>query len=143
MAGAYYSTVFDQPVERVWAAIRDFGAYTDRVDGVDESGIEDGKAGDTVGAVRSIRMGERHIRQRLLAHSDLARCYTYEFCTPPPAPLANYRATIRASPISDGNRAFVEWQATFDCAPADIDHWAGFYATSFGTWLASLRAHLG
>ena len=142
MARAYYSTVFDRPSERIWAVLRDFGNYTLWVDGVDASGIEDGKAGDAVGAIRYARMGERTIRQRLLAHSDLTRSYSYEFRGPPPPPLETYRATIRVTPITDGDRGFVERWADFDAPPADIDHWRAFYAAAFAGWLGSLRARL-
>ncbi len=142
MARIYYSTVFDHAAEQVWAAIRDFGNYAVWVDGVDEVSIEDGKAGDAVGAIRAVRMSERRIRQRLLAHSDVTRSYSYEFCGSPPAPLTSYRATIRATPVTDGNRAFVEWWAIFDCIPDETDHWRTFYAASFRTWLESLRGRL-
>jgi hypothetical protein len=37
-------------------------------------------------------------------------------CDPPPFPVRNYTATIRIARIVDGNRSFVEWWATFDCA---------------------------
>src|SRR2546423_4617171 len=116
MASAYYSTVFDKPAERVWAEIRHFGSYTHWVESVDETVIEEGRPGDAVGAVRSVRMGDTRIRQRLLAHSDLSRSYTYEFCEPLRFPaLRDYQATLRISPITDGDMAFVEWMATFDC----------------------------
>jgi hypothetical protein len=29
----------------------------------------------------------------------------------------NYVATLRFTPITDGNRTFAEWTAEFDCAP--------------------------
>jgi Polyketide cyclase / dehydrase and lipid transport len=81
--------------------------------------IEESKSGDAVGAVRSVRMGDTRIRQRLLAHSDIDRFYTYEFCGPQRCPtLRNFRATLRATPIVDGNKAFIEWWTTYD-SPVD------------------------
>src|SRR5712671_6081484 len=41
-----------------------------------QSEIEDGKSGDTVGAVRSVHFRGTHIRQRLLAQSDVERSQT-------------------------------------------------------------------
>jgi len=143
MARAYFSTVFDDPATRVWAAVRDFGNYRLWLDDVDESGIEDNRPGDAVGAVRRVRIGDTLIRQRLLAHSDLERCYSYEFCGTPRFPVRDYIATIRVTPIIDGNRAFVEWWASFDCATEEHEHWTGFFAQSFATWLGALRRHLG
>jgi hypothetical protein len=142
MAKAYYSTVFDQRADDVWAALRDFGNYTLWVDGVDESGIEDGKAGDAVGAVRRVRMGETLVRQRLVAHSDAERFYSYEFCEPFRYPVRNFLATIRITPVIDGNRAFVEWWVIFDCADDERDHWTALFARSFAGWLESLRRRL-
>jgi Polyketide cyclase / dehydrase and lipid transport len=63
----YYSTVIDQPADRVWSLIRDFNSYPVWVEGIKESHIEDGKAGDAVGAIRNFSNGNARIRQRLLA----------------------------------------------------------------------------
>lgn len=142
MARSYYSTVFEQSANEVWSVIRDFNNYTVWVEGTSESYIEEGKSGDAVGAIRNVHIGSANIRQKLLAHSDLNRSQTYEFCPPIPYPLRNYEATLRVTPIVDGNRAFIEWWATFDCAAEEYDHWTVFFANSFKKWLESLRAHL-
>jgi len=142
MAKSYYSTVFEQTADQIWTVIRDFNNYAVWVDGVSESYIEEGKSGDTVGAIRNVHIGDTYIRQRLLAHSDLDRSQTYEFCDSIPYPLSNYKASLHVTPITDGNKAFVEWEATFDCEPSECDSWAAFFASSFAKWLESLRAHL-
>src|SRR5467141_733973 len=54
MARAYYSTVFEQRACDVWNMIRDFNNYSIWVRGEGFSEIEDGKSGDTVGAVRRV-----------------------------------------------------------------------------------------
>ena len=57
--------------------------------------------------------------------------------------MQDYRATLRVTPVTDGDRAFVEWWATFECADAERDHWAGhFERNGFAVWLAALRDHL-
>lgn len=142
MARAYYSTVFEQSADKVWTVIRDFNNYTVWVEGVAESNIENGKSGDVVGAIRNVRIGDTSIRQRLLAHSDLNRSQTYEFCDSIPYPVRNYEATLRVTPIIDGNRAFLEWWATFDCETSEYNYWTTFFASSFAKWLESLRTHL-
>jgi hypothetical protein len=108
MARSYYSTVFEQTADQVWAVIRDFGNYSVRVGGVSESHIEEGKSGEEVGAIRNVHIGDTRIRQRLLAHSDRDWFQTYAFCDPIPYPLRTYEATLCVTPIIDGNRAFVE-----------------------------------
>ena len=45
--------------------------------------------------------------------SDLGHHYSYSILEWP-LPVANYRATLRLRHISDGNRTFAEWSASFD-----------------------------
>ena len=142
MAKSYYSTVFAQPAGDLWAVLRDFGNYTLWVEEVDESRTEEGKSGDAVGVIRNIRMGEIRVRQRLLAHSDADRFYSYEFLEPFRFPVRNFVATIRVTPIVDGDRSFVEWWVIFDCANEEREHWTAFFARSFAGWLESLRRRL-
>jgi hypothetical protein len=94
---------------RVWAVIRPFDHYAWA--GVrSDTLIEDGKAGDQVGAVRRVSTEGGVIRQVLLAHSDAQRSYTYTYalCDPAPFPVRNDTATVRVAPVVDGNRSFVE-----------------------------------
>jgi Polyketide cyclase / dehydrase and lipid transport len=110
--------------------------------GAGESVIEEGKSGDTVGAIRNVLYRERQIRQRLLALSDVERSQTYEFCGAPSLPVVNFRATLRIREVADGDRAFVEWWATFDC---ELERRGDISATLrgwFATWLESLRRSL-
>lgn len=79
MAKAYYSTVFTQSADDIWNVIRDFNNYPVWVDGAGESRIEDGRSGDTVGAVRDVLYRGQRIRQRLVALSDAERAQVYEF----------------------------------------------------------------
>ena len=142
MAKSYYSTVLNHPAEEVWAVIRPFDHYAwAGVEG--ETTIEAGKAGDQVGAVRRVTTERGIIRQILLVHSDLERSYTYALCDPPPFPVRNYVATIRVARVVEGNRAFVEWWATFDCASEDRDKWVRYFEQEgFAKWLAALRYFL-
>jgi Polyketide cyclase / dehydrase and lipid transport len=146
MAKSYYSTVFDHGADAVWNTIRDFNNYPVWVDGAGESAIEDGKHGDAVGAVRNVLYQGNRIRQRLLALSDLDRSQTYGFAGAPPAYLPGlqaFEATIRVTPVVDGDRAFVEWFATFDCADTRRDELGHLFRNAFARWLGSLRRALG
>ena len=118
MTSAYYSTIFRKPAADVWKIVRDFNNYPVWVGGAGESEIEDGKTGDTVGAVRSVHFNGRHIRQRLLALSDVERSQTYEFCGAASLPVSGFQATLRVTPVVDGDGAFIEWWADFDCEGA-------------------------
>jgi len=142
MAKAYYSTVFPQPAEAVWEIIRDFNNYPVWVGGAGESRIEEGKSGDAVGAVRNAQYRGRTIRQRLLGLSDVERTQTYGFCGPASLPVEGFEATLRVTPIVDGDRSFVEWWASFDCEPGQRDELTGTLRGWFAQWLESLRGAL-
>ena len=139
MAKAYYSTVFEQPAQDIWEIIRDFNSYPVWVGGAGESRIEDGKSGDAVGAITNVLYQGRHIRQRLLAQSDVERSQTYEFCEALTLPMTAFQATLRVTPVIDGNRAFVEWRADFDCDPVCRGELSETLQSWFGKWLQSLR----
>jgi hypothetical protein len=140
MAKAYYSTVLDHSADEVWAVIRPFDHYAwAGVEG--ETVIEEGKVGDQVGAIRRVTLADRAIRQQLFAHSDIERSYTYLFCEP--APVRNYVATIRVTPVVESRQAFVEWQASFDCAEEERERWIGHFENNgFAVWLGALRKHM-
>lgn len=145
MARAYTSTVIDAPAGDVWAAIRDFnGLATWFSEVVTHSEIEDGKSGDQVGAVRSFTLVDgAHLRERLLSHSDTQRSYSYNF-EKTPFDVDHYHATIKVTPVTDGDRAFVEWWTTFDCDRDRVDHWESFFAHEiFDSALGGLKKHLG
>jgi hypothetical protein len=144
MGKSYYSTVLEAPAEKVWGIARDFNGLATWFSGaISTSQIEDGKTGETVGAVRNFLFGETRIREHLLAMSDIERSYTYEFCDPAPFPVKNYCSTLRVTPITDGDKAFVEYWTTFDCAADELEHWTGFFASEvFKPALDSLRAYV-
>ena len=139
MARSYTSVVLDHTADEVWAVIRPFDHYAwAGVQGT--TVIEDGRAGDAVGAVRRVSVGEKVLRQKLLAHSDVERSYTYAFCDAPPFPVRNYVATLRVTPVTESGQAFVDWWASFDCAAEELEHWTRYFEKDgFATWLAALR----
>lgn len=121
MARVYVSSVIEAPVVRVWEKVRDFNALPRWLPAVRESRIENGEPSDRVGCVRDFRLqnGDR-LREQLLALSDYEYFCTYSILESP-MPLTNYVATLRLTPITDGDRCFVEWTAEFDCAPEAAD----------------------
>lgn len=139
MARSYYSTIFDQSADDVWNVIRDFNNYPVWVDGAGESQIEAGRPGDSVGAIRNVLYNGTRRRQKLLALSDADRSQTYAFAGEAPIPARNFQATLRVTPVVEGNRAFVEWWATFDCDSDRRDELTKSLQGSFEKWLESLR----
>ena len=130
MARSYASTVIDAPADEVWATIRDFNGLATWHGGlVASSEIEGGKSGDQVGGVRSFKLTDgTHFRERLRSLSDAERSYSYDF-QKTPFDVDSYHATIRVTPVTDGNKSFVEWWTTFDCDRDRIGHWEDFFAS--------------
>lgn len=116
MPRVYASSVIDAPAAKVWEKVRDFNALPRWHPRIRESRIENGEPSDKVGCVRDFRLqnGDR-LREKLLGLSDYDMFCTYSILESP-MPLTNYMATLRLTPISDGDRTFIEWTAEFDCA---------------------------
>src|SRR5258708_8580648 len=104
--------MFEQPAPEVWKIVRDFNNYPVWVGGAGESRIEEGKTGDTVGAIMNVLYQGRNIRQRLLAQSDVERSQTYEFCGQPPFPVTGFQATLQITPTAPLVRTSLHSNAT-------------------------------
>ena len=117
MARVYVSSVINARSDRVWARIRDFNGLPNWHPAIAESRIENGEPADKIGCVRDFRLrnGDR-IRERLLGLSDHDLFCTYSILKSPMG-VVNYVATLRLTPVTDGERTFAEWTAEFDCAP--------------------------
>ena len=111
------STILDAPTGVVWKVLRDFNGLPAWHPGIAESRIENGEPSDKVGCVRDFRLrnGDR-IREKLLGLSDFDLFCTYSILESPMG-VENYVATLRLTPITDGERTFAEWTAEFDCPP--------------------------
>jgi uncharacterized protein YndB with AHSA1/START domain len=116
MPRVYASSVIDAPAAKVWEKVRDFNGLPRWHPRIRESRIENGEPSDKVGCVRDFRLqnGDR-LREKLLGLSDYDMFCTYSILESP-MPLTDYIATLRLTPISDGDRTFIEWTAEFDCA---------------------------
>ena len=117
MARAYASIILKAPVETVWSIIRDFNGLPNWHPAIAESRIEGGEPADKIGCVRdfTLRNGDR-IREKLLGLSDFDMFCTYSILESPMG-VENYVATLRLTPVTDGDKTFLEWSAEFDCAP--------------------------
>ena len=78
---------------------------------------EGGLPADRVGCVRNFRLRDGGvIREQLLTLSDYDYQCSYSILESPMG-VQNYVATLKLTPVTDGNRTFAEWWAEFDCAP--------------------------
>jgi Polyketide cyclase / dehydrase and lipid transport len=117
MVKVYTSSVLDAQADKVWSEIRDFNGLPRWHPAIKDSYIEHRLPSDKVGCIRNftLKTGGR-IRERLLALSDFDYSVTCAILESPMG-VANYVATLKLTPITDGNRTFAEWTAEFDCAP--------------------------
>ena len=125
MARVYISSVIPAAADRVWERVRDFNGLPRWHPVVRESRIENAEPADKVGCVRDFRLqnGDR-IREQLLGLSDYDYFCTYSILESP-MPLTDYVATLRLTPVTDGNRTFAEWSAEFECTPEAADDLVG------------------
>jgi len=120
MVKVYTSSVIDAPADRVWAMVRDFNAMPNWHPGIRDSRIEGNHPSDKVGCIRNFNLRDGgNIRERLLALSDYDFTCTYAILESPMG-VRDYIATLKLTPITDGNRTFAEWTAEFDCDPARV-----------------------
>jgi uncharacterized protein YndB with AHSA1/START domain len=130
MAQAYASIVIDAPVEAVWSLVRDFGALPSWVPGLGTCTIEDGRDADSIGCVRAFTLGNgTKIRERLLMLDDSHYAFAYNF-EMPACPVENYLAEFELIPVTDGDRTFAQWSATFDEAPQDQGKYADIVSSN-------------
>jgi|SRR5206468_3818006 len=117
MVRVYVSTVIDADADAVWRRIRDFNGMPQWHPGIAESRIENGEPSDKVGCVRDFRTRDGgRIRERLLALSDYEYSCSYSILESPMG-VDNYTATLKLTPVTDGERTFAEWSAEFECEP--------------------------
>ena len=121
MPRVYVSSVLSAPAQTVWQRVRDFNGLPRWHPRIRESRIEEGLPADKVGCVRAFALqnGDR-LREQLLALSDYDMFCTYSILESP-MPLTEYVAPIRVTPITDGDRSFIEWSAEFECDDAVAD----------------------
>lgn len=117
MVNIYVSSVIHASADTVWSRVRDFNGLPQWHPGIADSRIENSEPADRVGCVRHFHTRDGGmIREKLLALSDFEYSCTYEILESPMG-VTNYIATLKLTPVTDGNRCFAEWSAEFECAP--------------------------
>jgi hypothetical protein len=114
MVRTYRSAVINAPIEAVWNEIRDFNALPLWHPAIARSEIEDDRASDSVGCVRSFYLQDGgFLREQLLALSDVEHSFTYSILVSP-MPVKNYVATFKLTRVTVGDHTLAEWWADFD-----------------------------
>jgi len=144
MARAYVSSVIDVSAQKVWDRIRDFNGLPKWHPRISESRIEDALPSDKIGCIRNFNLQNGdNIREQLLGLSDYDLFCTYAILESP-MPLTDYIATLRLTPITDGDRCFAEWSAEFNCSPDnEADLINGISTNVFLGGFEALKRHFG
>ena len=119
MIKVYTSSVIDAPADTVWARVRDFNGLPHWTPFAAESRIEEGQPADRIGCVRNFRLRDggviRERRRSETPSHNAARAR--DAILESPMEVENYVATLKLTPVTEGNRTFAEWWAEFECAP--------------------------
>lgn len=122
-------TVHGSP-DTVWAIAGDPGAIGGWVPALAESSFNDGERVCTTG-------DGAEIRERILAHSDADRSYTYEIVASP-LPLRSYRSTLAVH--GHGDHSHVSWEAQFEALEEEQEpELEAMFSGLYREGLASLR----
>jgi len=117
MIKVYRSAIIDAAADKVWKLVRDFNGLPKWHPLIRDSRIENDAPGDRVGCIRNFNLKDGgNIREQLLTLSDFDFTCTYSILESPMG-VQNYIATLKLTPITDGDRTFAEWTAEFDCEP--------------------------
>jgi len=144
MARVYVSCVINASTDKVWERVRDFNGMPNWHPRIRDSRIEDALPSDKVGCIRNFNLQNGdNIREQLVGLSDYDLFFSYTILESP-MPLTDYVATFRVTPITDGNRSFVEWSAEFECEPdKETDLVSGIGTNVFQGGFDALKRHFG
>jgi hypothetical protein len=144
MARVYVSSVINAPAKKVWDRVRDFNGLPKWHPRIRDSRIEDALPSDKVGCIRNFHLQNGDtIREQLLGLSDYDLFCTYAILESP-MPLTDYVATLKLTPVTDGDRCFVEWTAEFNCDPdKEQELVSGVGQNVFQGGFDALKRHFG
>jgi hypothetical protein len=144
MAQVFTSAIIPAPAADVWEKIRDFNALPRWHPVVRDSRILDGMRADQVGCVRDFHLQNGDgITEQLVALSDYDMTTTYTILESP-MPVTGYVATLRLTPVTDGDRTFAEWSAEFDCPEDEAQELVAHIGDNvFQAGFDSLKRHFG
>ena len=125
--------------DRVWQAIRSFREY-EWGESVGPGVIEGGGADNEVGSVRAFTYYGVLSRQRLTAHSDADRAYSWESCEPYES-VDHYEATLKIEPVGE-EASKVTWMWRYEAPEAEIPKWNSLFAEESRKSLIKLQNQL-
>ena len=109
-----------------------------------DSQIENGEPADKVGCIRNFHLQNGDRSASSCWHSATTSCSAPTRSSKAPWRLQNYVATLRLTPVTDGDRCFIEWSAEFDCDAGMEDELStGIGGNVFQAGFDALKRHFG
>jgi uncharacterized protein YndB with AHSA1/START domain len=112
------SRVIKAPLDKVWAAMRNFAGMGGWHDEITKMRMLAGARPDKVSGVRDFYFGEGHLKEELLHLSDLDRSFSYRI-TECEIPWMNYVSGPRLWPVTAGNMTFGVWTGDWTASSQD------------------------
>lgn len=122
---------------QVWEVVRDFGAVQRWSPGLTSCEVD----GEGIGAVRTIKLGDMVIRERLESLDDATRTFSYSIVDGP-LPLTNYLSTFTVVD-SDAGKSQITWSSTFEAAGMTDEQAAQMVEGIYHGGIKGLRGALG
>jgi hypothetical protein len=115
MGSTYQSTVLNAPIDKVWAAVRDFHDLSWSANVVEKVEVIGDKSGDQIGAQRVLNDA---FHETLLGLDDVEHTIRYSI-DDGPSPVSkddieNYIGCVRLSSVTDSNSTFIEWSSSWE-----------------------------
>jgi carbon monoxide dehydrogenase subunit G len=127
------------PAQRCWEILSDFGGVAEMSPAVESCEVE----GEGVGAVRTLGMpGGLKLQERLEAHDEAGRTFSYAIIGDNPLPFTDYRSTVTVEPAGD-DACVVDWRGRFEPKGDDESGPAGIVNGIYTGGIAALGKKLG
>ena len=137
--GCYNSCVVNAPVEKVWAALRNFHDLSWAPQVITKLEQVGDAAGDQIGAKRVLNDA---FHETLCGLNDADRVVTYSIDDGPDAvskdSVSGYVGVVRALSVTDGDATFVEWSSSWQDSKGGVKE---FCDPIYKALLDSLRRH--
>jgi len=120
MSSITHTVLIDAAPLSVWHLLRQFGLVDTWHPQITSCVIEDGKASDDGGSIRTLRLASGDlIHERLLSIDNDQMTMTYGL-TGTDIPLDDYASTLSVKPTANGEQSTLQWGASFTSADEQV-----------------------
>jgi len=137
------SGIIEASAEKVWSVLRDFSGASNWAPNMVSSALERGQAADQVGAVRRLVFESgAEVLETLIALSDHERYFRYAMPSTGSMPISEYHGRVRVIPVTDSDRALVEWSGNFAVREGSADDVCAWVRGVYKSGIAGMRTYI-